>query len=157
MIDRNALRNAASEAATLVEELPPDVRPALAAEVFRILVGRPLVPEDQVTVSTRPAEDRSAGTLAEFLANRGDVSHPTRLALIAAFRFEHGVDALTTDELRGAYRELRVPMPQNLSLNIGRCMRRGWLVEAPNRDGQKTWRITQSGLRYVRSGREDEE
>jgi len=152
VIDHDELRRAAEESAELVSGVPIEVRPALAVEVFRVIT-RNSNGENSRAAGAAPHNTRmptEAMTLAEFLSTRGDLSHPDRLAAIAAYRYEHqNVDVLHADDFRAAYREIRTPMPQNLSLNIGRCMQRGWLVEAGTKEGQKAWRITQTGLRHV--------
>jgi hypothetical protein len=152
VIDHDDLKRAAEESAELVSGVPIEVRPALAVEVFRVIT-RNSGGENSVPASPAPQMARAsteAVTLAEFLSTRGDLSHPDRLAAIAAYRYERqNVDVLHAEDFRAAYREIRTPMPQNLSLNIGRCMQRGWLVEAGTKEGQKAWRITQTGLRHV--------
>lgn len=148
------LRRVAAKAAELTEELPSGVRGPIAAEVFRVLLAGEL--PTKASQPARPVETRSVQalerTLGEFLAELRSLSHPTRLVAIAAFRFQHdGVEGLTTDDFLAAYAEVRTPRPQNISLNLSRCIRRGWLVEGPAKDGQKTWRVTQRGLAMIDS------
>jgi len=158
VIDHDELKHLAEESAALVSGVPVEVRPALAAEVFRLLTSNPREKGigGAAEASRPPRSANDATTLVEFLSNRGDLSHPDRLAAIAAYRFEHqNVDTLHADDFRTAYREIRTPMPQNLSLNLGRCMQRGWLVESGTKEGQKAWRITQTGLRHVATQEEE--
>jgi hypothetical protein len=152
-LDPGVLSAAVKEAARAAAHAPEHLQPAIAAELVRVL----LTAERGASSSSRdavasPTRERSASdTLVELLARIGDASHPDRLVAIAAFRFNEGTDVLSAEDFRAAYGEARIPAPQNLSANLSRCMRRGWLVQATSKDGIRGWRITQTGLKYARS------
>lgn len=152
MVAESDLRAAAAKSAELTAGLPPEVRGALAAEVFRVLIEVETRGGHPARDERRTAEVPPRGTLGEYLAELGPLSHPTRLVAIASLEFQHnGVDGLTADEFLAAYSEIRCPRPQNLSSNLTRCIRRGWLAEGPMKDGQKTWRVTQRGISTIES------
>jgi len=152
------LAELARRAAEITEGVPAEVRGALTAEVFRALFSGDAA---RGTSSTPPAVRETGAhateephralppTMGEYLAELGAVSHPIRLTAVAAFRLrQSGVDACTSDDLLGAYAESRLPKPQNLSLNVGRAMKRGWLVST-SREGRRAWRVTQRGLEML--------
>jgi hypothetical protein len=69
------------------------------------------------------------------------------LVAILAYRLRAvGEDSLTATEMSDAYRDSRIPRPQNFSDTIAKVMRKGWVVSAPPKNGQKAWRVTVLGL-----------
>lgn len=161
-MDEGRLRDLARQAESITVGVSVEVRAALAAEVFRMLASDSLLSANTPS-TTSPVRQALLSaplvqTLAEYLAGFRDLSHPTRLVAIAAFRLRMvGTDGLTTDDFLSAYTEVRTPRPQNISANISRCIRRGWLVQGAQQDGQRTWRATQRGLSMLNALNRDEE
>lgn len=154
-MEKARLKKALDRAVELVSEYPEHVQGSLASAVFMVEIGETSTAEspgaDERTPPPAQINHSFPATLGEFLAELGELPHPDRIAAIAAFRFQSAsVEALTADELRAAYAEVRASKPQNLSANIAKCMGRGWLVQSSLKDGKKAWRITQKGLEQVR-------
>lgn len=154
MDDEARLRELVRRAENITQGVAGDIRAALAAEVFRRLADQELPGGRGASTVVRIPVDESSNsggeTLGEYLAGLPNLSHPTRLVAIAAFRLRRDGDALTTDDLLKAYAEVRTPRPQNISANLSRCMRRGWLVQGAPQNGQRAWRVTQRGLAMLR-------
>ena len=89
-------------------------------------------------------------SINELLATVRSRSHPDRFeaALFHALRGQ-GREALTTDEILAAYSASRLARPVNASDVVAKCFRKGHITEGTPVDGQKTWRLTGSGERYI--------
>jgi hypothetical protein len=138
-----------------VENAPLEYRPALAAAVLTNLLRKDSEEERRIAprpelATTPPAVTTPLG-LNEAIAQLGQRSQPEQLVAITAHRLgAQAIDRLTREDFLDAYREMRVPPPQNLSEQIGRCVRRGWLARAADRDSAHAWRVTQTGLTEYR-------
>jgi hypothetical protein len=148
------LKEVARLASEATADLPATIRPAVAAAMVQSLLGGVRPAGDQRTADRDSVSIESAAatglTLGETLAKSQITTHPERILAVAAFAFEHGNESVTAEELLAAYNDLRIPKPQNLSANLGKCVKRGWLVPAPPREGRKSWRITQTGMKAYR-------
>ena len=137
-------------AITAAETAPQEYRVAIAASLAGALVRATSVESSDALPAPRPVADVSpAPTLSEVLSGYADRPQTEQIAAIAAFEFRHGRDAVTRDDILGAYKAARMPVPGNLSEMIARCIRRGWLSSAGQRDGAAAVRVTQTGLRLI--------
>jgi hypothetical protein len=139
------LRTLVRDAVAAVEEAPMEYRPALAAVVLTSWLRD--AAETEVGVPRIKELPAASLGLNEAIAQLGQRSQPEQLVAITAHRLRaDAMDRLTRDDFLDAYREMRVPPPQNLSEQIGRCVRRGWLARAADRESAHAWRVTQTGL-----------
>lgn len=95
------------------------------------------------------------GTVSEFLAAAAPRNHVETAVLVAYFMWRSGDGAgMTIEELVGSYAQARLKRPKNPSDVLAQAIRKGYLLEAPQKkDGKKAWLITQTGEAYVEGGR----
>ena len=140
------------------EEIAGNVSEPYRIAAFRIAARSLLGGQADVVEPTHAgaAEQRESGeasheTVNELLATLGECSHRDRfVAIIYHGLRQDGRDGLTNDEILEGYGVARIPRPANPSDVIAKCARRGHLMEGPRRDSHRTWRITQTGQRYIR-------
>lgn len=88
--------------------------------------------------------------VSEFLAQRKISTETDRVVAILYYQFHNGQESSTRAEILEAYSAARTRKPTNLADVIARCIRKGNIIEAPEKkEGQKAWQITQSGEKYV--------
>lgn len=151
-LDESKLKELVARVSRATEAAPPEIRSALAAELLRVLLSHERESHAGNDQSSVGQQERVSAfpTLSEAIASAGNRTHAELLALISAHRLRiKGVDSLTTQDFEEAYRETRWSRPQNLSDTVAKAIRRGWLVLAQPRGGQRAWRVTASGLRQV--------
>ena len=131
-----------------VQAAPPDHRPHLSAVVLKMLLG--MRDGGEGPTPHRPTAPTS--TLGEEMARLGRRSQPEQLLAIVVHRLEaQAIDVMSLEMFRDAYDELRLPRPQNISEQIGRCVRRGWLATSQTADRSRGWRVTQTGLTVAKA------
>ena len=87
---------------------------------------------------------------SEFLASLDLRSQLDQLEAIAYYFLHAGQESVTRAEITDTLSRARLPRPKNLSDVIGRCIRRGHIIEAvEGKDGQKAVQITPSGEKYI--------
>lgn len=151
MTDKGRVREALRDAAELADEVGESYRVTAFQVVFEWLLGPSGEPGQPPLRATEAlAEGAVPETLNELLAVLHDRTHHDRFEAIIfhALRLR-GADGLTTDEIMNAYSVARVARPANPSDVMAKCVRRGHVMEGERRDGQKTWRLTVTGERYV--------
>lgn len=156
MINKDIVRQALVDAADLANDVPEPYR----VEAFRA-VSKVLLPRmPQATADAGPesvsVEKKANGrgphvAVNERLAAVRGCSHTDKFKVIIFHALDsEGLEALTMEEIFAAYTAARMPKPTNPSDIIAKCSSRGHVTEGQRRDGQKTWRLTGSGERYVR-------
>ena len=89
-------------------------------------------------------------SINEFLARLSVESYPERVTAIAYYQLHNQQSqGVTLEDFRRAFSVARIPGPKNLSDVIAKCIRRGLLMDAESRDGQRAWQITQTGERSI--------
>ena len=154
MMEKELVREALRDAAEVADEVDEAYRVAafqVAAERLLRRDGGAHPERAQArSLGTRVASDGQPESINELLALMHDRSHPDRFEAILLHSLRRtGVDGLTTDEVLKAYSEGRAPKPANASDVIAKCVKRGHVMEGEKRDGQKTWRLTVTGERYM--------
>ena len=152
-MDKKTVRAAFDQAKEAVEGIDDaELRGVAFGIVFRkLLEGREPMPATlagfESQASPRSLERTS---IAEFLARLNPQSYPERITGIA-FHTLHSNDdeRLIRADFFEALSRARIPKPQNLSDVIAQCVRKGHLMDAEPKDGQKTWKITQTGERFI--------
>jgi len=141
------------QARDMVDGLSDEHLRSVAFEVVfrRLLEGAAAVPP-----AVGQAERSASGlqlvgrAVGEFLSQVGVKSYPDRIVAIAYHRLRsRGEEAVTRAEFFEDLSRARIPRPKNLSDVIAQCVRRGNLMDAELKDGQKAWKITVTGESYV--------
>lgn len=136
--------------------------PAFAAIVFEAVLkelfngaSEGAKPITAIVPYSRPAETKQLSALKlpralnEFLAPLPK-SQTTLYLAIAYFSLHNNQPSLTVNDFANALASARIPRPKNPSDVVGKCIKRGWLVDALERkDGQKAWQITPTGEKYI--------
>ena len=87
---------------------------------------------------------------SEFLASLELRSQLDQLEAIAYYFLRSGQESVTRAEIMDTLSKARLPRPKNLSDVIGKCIRRGHIIEAAEEiDGQKALQATLKGERYI--------
>lgn len=76
-------------------------------------------------------------------------------ALLVGFYFERfsGISPFNLDDLMQGFGQAKEPLPANPSDLLYQNVRRGFLMEAPEKKGgSKAWVVTNSGERFVENG-----
>jgi hypothetical protein len=76
--------------------------------------------------------------------------------IIAAVALRHGQNAVTISDIRTAFKDSRIPVPANLSEQIARAIRRGWLAKDSTSE-DLAWHATAPGLRLAQELLREEE
>jgi hypothetical protein len=147
---KDEIRQKVEEAKALVGGDPRDPLTQIAfGEVLRVLL-QPHSQPSPSQVERRPALAPQTVQISEFLAQTKIATETDRVATILYYHFHNGHDSSTRAEILDAYAIARCKRPTNLSDVIARCIRKGHVIEAPQKkDGQKAWQITGTGEKYV--------
>lgn len=150
-MNREEVQKKIEEAKQLVGGDPQDPLTQIAfGEVLRILLqpsSEYVEVKKGVTTSALTAQRMQ---ISEFLAQANIRTETTRVTAILYHHFHNGQVSSTRAEILQAYSSARIRQPTNLSDVIARCIRRGHIIEAPERkEGEKAWQITQTGEKYI--------
>lgn len=148
-MDKDQFLQKVNEAVEIANAVDERWRPI----VFRVALERLLAAEQPAPAHapTAPSRPEVAPQLNEFLASLALRSHTDTVEAMLYHALHHGAtDRLTANEIAEAYAQTRRPRPRNLSDVVGDCIRRGHVIDAPERKGgRRSWQITPSGERYV--------
>ncbi len=87
---------------------------------------------------------------SEFLASLDLRSQLDQLEAVAYYFLHAGQESVTRAEIMDTLSKARLPRPKNLSDVVGKCIRRGHIIEAvEEKDGQKALQITLKGEKYI--------
>jgi hypothetical protein len=145
-VDDELIRRAIQRARALCEDQPEPFR-SLA---FRTVLEALLHGSGAAAAPGRAPLSPMGMDLNEFLAQKKGETHPDRVVLIAYYVYHtQGGAGVTTRELADAYTRARIRKPQNYPDVIAACVKRGYIVEGPRKDGMKSWVITRTGETHV--------
>jgi hypothetical protein len=150
-MDKDELRQKVEEAKALVGGDPWDPLTQIAfGEVLRMLLQSHSQPSPS-QVERRPALAPETVQISEFLAQKKIATETDRVTAILYYHLHNGQDSSTRGEIFDAYATARCRRPTNLSDVMARCIRKGHVIEPPQKkDGQKAWQITGTGEKYVK-------
>ena len=149
-MDIQEVQRKIEEAKQLVGGDPQDPFTQIAfREILHILLSESAQPA--VAERVGKGIERILGMrVSEFLAQRKISTETDRVVAILYHQFHNGQESSTKAEILEAYSAARTRKPANLSDVIARCIRKGHIIEAPEKkESQKAWQITQSGEKYV--------
>jgi len=149
-MDKDEVRQKVEEAKALVGGDPRDPLTQIAfAEVLRMLL-QPYTQPSPSQVEHRTALAPQTVQISEFLAQMKIDTETDRVATILYYHLHNGCDSSTRAEILEAYATARFKRPTNLADVVARCIRKGHVIEAPEKkDGQKAWQITVTGEKHV--------
>jgi hypothetical protein len=100
-----------------------------------------------------PAEPKKL-SIKEFLLEHPPTTDIQRTLAVGYFLETHaGMASFTKAELEKGYRDAKEPTPSNISVNIKHCIKHGHMMEAEEKENNKTaYIITRSGERFVAAG-----
>lgn len=120
-------------------------------EVLKVLlmtVANPL--PAPATISGGVPDVASGLNIGEFMAKLKVNSEPERVVAILYFHMHNNLNESTSKEIYDVYSMIRQRKPANLSDVLGGCIRRGHIIVAPEKkDGQRAWRLTPTGEKFV--------
>lgn len=152
-MNREEIQKKIEEAKQLVGGDPKEPLTQIAfGEVFRIL----LQPSSQHAESKKDVTTGAVATklmqISEFLAQSNIKTDTDRVTAILYHHFHNGQASSTRAEILQGYSSARIRHPTNLSDVIARCIRQGYIIEAPERkEGAKAWQITQTtGEKHIK-------
>jgi hypothetical protein len=93
-------------------------------------------------------------SIKEFLLKHPPTDDIRRTLAIGYFlENQAGMASFTKADLESAYRNAKEKVPSNMSVNIGRCIKQGHMMEAADKKDNKTaYVVTRSGEEFVRRG-----
>lgn len=148
-MNKDSVRVAYDQARDMVDGLDDERLRSVAFEVvFRRLLEQagPLPPIVGHGERNAPGPQLAARAIGEFLSQVGVKSYPDRIVAIAYHRLHSGGDdAVSRAEFFDDLSRARIPRPKNLSDVIAQCVRKGHLMDAELKDGQRAWKITVTG------------
>jgi len=152
-VDREEIQRKIQQAKELVGGNPEDPLTQIAfGEVLRTLLHeRPLSAIGEVKPQIKPVA--LPMQISEFLAQKSIKTHIDRIVAILYYQYHTGNELTTIAELGEAYSSARMRTPRNFSDFLAQCIRRGYVVEARDKKGdKKAWQITSSGENFVEYG-----
>jgi hypothetical protein len=145
----SGVREKIRQAIEIVNDVEPTYRGPAFQVVLEALLRQAGVPPSAAASPVGAVAD--LGQLNEFLARLNLRSLQDTIEAILYHGLRSGVaEEMTREAIIDALARARRPRPKNPWDAIGKCVRRGHLVDAPEpKDGDKAWQITPSGERYV--------
>jgi hypothetical protein len=147
-MEASSVRDKIRQAVDIVSEVEPPYRGPAFQVILEALLREEASGPSVAAPRTRPMPD--LGGVNEFLATLNVRTLQDTIEAILYHGLHSGVDRMTRDEIMDALARARRPRPKNPWDAIGKCVRRGHVVDAPEaKEGDKAWQITPSGERYV--------
>ncbi len=148
-MDREEIRTKITEAI----EITQGVEEPYKSIAFGVILKK-LIEEGELPPTTR--RDITGTTMiarmqaSEFLASLDIKSQLDQLEAVAYYFLHSGQESVTRSEVLDTLSRARLPRPRNLSDVVGRCIRRGHIIEAVEaKEGQKALQITPTGEKYI--------
>lgn len=134
-------------------EITQDIEEPYKSIAFEVILKN-LIEGETLPVTTK--RDLTGPVVAaemqasEFLASLDLTSQLDRLEAVAYYFLQSGQESVTRAEIMDTLSKARLPRPKNISDVIGKCIRRGHIIEAvEEKDGQKALQITHKGENYI--------
>lgn len=146
------------QAIDLASKASADLPESLKIEAFKLILADSLAAPGSIAVTNigggsargaRPVPQHLDRSLNEVLAGLRKSGHTDRFLVIAYYYERTSGIATTRQEFLAAYKSARLAPPKNPSDVISQLIRRGFLLDADAKEGQKAWIITPTGERYV--------
>lgn len=135
-------------------EITQDIEEPYKSMAFEVILKK-LIDEGMISPTTR--RDLTGQVIvarmqaSELLASLDLRSQLDQIEAVAYYFLHSGQESVTRAEILDTLSKARLPRPRNLSDVIGRCIRRGHIIEAvEKKDGQKALQITPGGETYIK-------
>lgn len=152
-MNKDSIQAAYDQARGVVEGLEDERLRSIAFEVIfrRLLEGAGAMPVPvEAAGQTGPSGSLAGVSVGEFLSRLQAKSYPDRIVGIAYYCLHSkGEETVSRPDFFDSLSRARVPKPKNLSDVIAQCVRKGHLMDAEAKDGQRAWKITMTGEGYV--------
>jgi|SRR3990170_1820092 len=145
-INKEDVKGKIAEAVEITENLGEPFKSIAFEVILKKLVEGQISPS-----SARPSSIPVVGAnmqANEFLASLHLASQLDQLEAIAYHFLHSDKDFVTRAEIMDTLAKARLARPKNISDVIGKCIRRGHIIET-DRDGQKALQITPTGEKYI--------
>jgi len=148
-MNREEIKAKMEEAINLTQDIEEPYKSIAIEVIFKKLIEEGTLPATTRRDSTGPAIVARMQA-SEFLASLDLRSQLDQLEAVAYYFLQSGQESVTRAEFLDTLSKARLPRPKNLSDVIGKCIRRGHIIEAvEEKEGQKALQITPTGERYV--------
>jgi hypothetical protein len=101
-------------------------------------------------------------SIQEFLAESAALGNVQKTVVVGYYlEKQRGKSYFTSKDIEAIFREARVPVSKNISMDISRAIQKGWIMEySKNEKGPSTYITTSKGERVIKArfkeGKEDE-
>lgn len=152
------LSEALQRAVQVVDTVEDRYREAAFPIILRALIGSSHKEngdkeKNQETNGHQPSEPSLPPTLSvnEFFRKVNPDTHPARFVSAAYYLLHTGkAEQFSQADILEIYRKLRQPQPKNPTDVMNQCIRKAYIIDAPNTtDKQKHWVITPDGEKFV--------
>ncbi|HEV2137657.1 MAG TPA: hypothetical protein VGR53_02330 [Nitrososphaerales archaeon] len=89
-------------------------------------------------------------SIREFMLQKGVSTDTDKVVVLGSYleRFT-SMQSFNIADLETAFREAREPVPKNINETVNKNIRKGYIMEAGEKDGKKAWTLTNSGESFV--------
>ena len=110
--------------------------------------------EESFRKTPEPRLEPKRLSIREFVISKSpQTSADTALVISVFLEKFSSVSPLNLDDLANGFAQAKEPLPKNPSDLLYRNVKRGFLMEAPEKkNGSKAWVVTNSGERFVENG-----
>jgi len=149
-MDKEKVKGKISDAIEITKDITD---PSLRNTAFEVVLTRLMGEETSLAVWQKQGEtsNLAAGKQAsEFLASLHLKSQLEQLEAITYYFLKSGQEGATRAEVLETLSKARLSRPKNISDVVGRCIRRGHIIEGTRtKDNQKILEITPTGEKYI--------
>ncbi|MBA7618339.1 hypothetical protein ES703_25660 [subsurface metagenome] len=148
-MNREEIKAKMEEAINLTQDIEEPYKSIAIEVIFKKLIEEGILPATTRRDSTGPATVARMQA-SEFLASLDLRSQLDQFEAVAYYFLHSGQESVTRAEIMDTLSKARLPRPKNASDVIGKCIRRGHIIEAAEeKDGQKALQITHKGEMYI--------
>lgn len=148
-MNNEAIVEKINEAISLTQDLEEPYK----SIAFKVVLKKFLGLEASSPVTTKESNTSQAvikQQANEFLASLNTKSQLDLFEGVAYYFLHSEQDGVTRTEFFDTLSKARLPRPKNISDVIGKCIRRGHIIEATeDKEGQKAYQITPTGEKYI--------
>ncbi len=134
-------------------ELTQDIEEPYKSIAFEVILNKMLDRETMPAEASKGAATQLTSIHVqanEFLASLDTKSQLDLFEAVAYYFLRSKGEGVTRTEFLETLSKARLPRPKNISDVIGKCIRRGHIIESnEDKDGQKSYQITPSGEKYI--------
>ena len=126
-------------------------------EEFNKLKGRVEGIEKKISGGVADSVKERPESLTEFLNRKNLKSNTDKTICIAHFLENRAGEGVTSADVVGGFRESRNVVPSNVSDQLAKCAKKGFIQVGGERGGKKVWTLTNTGIEHVKDIEKEEE